>query len=63
VEKGNRGYKVASIQNGTVFLAYQLIIGNLVRKNRPMQVTEFVFDLAGKCIEGIQMNWASYLLN
>jgi hypothetical protein len=33
VEKGTRGYKVASIHNGTVFLACQLIIGNLVRKN------------------------------
>jgi hypothetical protein len=28
-----------------------------------MQVTRFVVDLAGKCVEGIQMNWASYLVN
>jgi hypothetical protein len=63
VEKGKRGYKVASIQNGTVHLAFQLIIGKLVRKNRPTQVTGFVVDLAGKCVEGLQMNWASYLIN
>jgi hypothetical protein len=63
VEKGKWVYKVASIQNGTVRLAYQLIIGMLVRKNRPTQLTGFVIDLAGKCIEGIQMNWASYLVN
>jgi hypothetical protein len=63
VEKGKRGYKVASIQNGTVHLDHQLIIGKIVRKNRPMQVTSFIFDLAGKCIEGLQMNWASYLIN
>jgi hypothetical protein len=35
VEKGKRGYKVASIQNGAVRLACQLIAGNIVRKNRP----------------------------
>jgi hypothetical protein len=63
VEKGKRGYKVASIQNDIVHLACQLIDGKLVRKNRPTQVTGFVVDLTGKCIEGIQMNWASYLVN
>jgi hypothetical protein len=40
VEKGKRGYKVASIQNA-ICLACQLIIGKLVRKNRPTQVTRF----------------------
>jgi hypothetical protein len=33
VEKGTRGYKVASIQNGAVCLAFQLISKKLVRKN------------------------------
>jgi hypothetical protein len=33
VEKGIRGYKVASIQSGAVHLAYQLITGKLVCKN------------------------------
>jgi hypothetical protein len=56
VEKGKRGYKVDSIQNGTVCLDFQLIIGKLISKNIPMQVTGFVVDLIGKCIEGIQMN-------
>jgi hypothetical protein len=28
-----------------------------------MQVTGFVIDLAGKCVEGLQMNWVSYLVN
>jgi hypothetical protein len=63
VEKGKRGYKVASIHNGVVCLACHLIVGKLVRKNRPTQVTWFVVDLAGKCVEGMQMNWASYLVN
>jgi hypothetical protein len=40
-----------------------LIVGKLVRKNKPTQVTRFVVDLAGKCVEGIQMNWARYLVN
>jgi hypothetical protein len=63
VEKGMRGYKVASIQNGAVCLACQLIAGKLVRKNRPTQVTGFIVDLAGKCVEGLQMNWVKYLVN
>jgi hypothetical protein len=46
-----------------VRLACQLIVGKLVRKNRPTQVTGFVVDLAGKCAEGLQMNWVQYLVN
>ena len=51
VKKGMQGYKVASIQSGTVHLSCQLIAGNLVRKNQPTQVSGFVVDLAGKCAE------------
>jgi hypothetical protein len=58
-----RGYKVASIHNGVVGLAFQLIVGNLVQKKRPTQVTRFVVDLAGKGVEGLQMNWVNYLVN
>jgi hypothetical protein len=46
-----------------VYLAFQLITGKIVRKNRPTQVMGFIVDLARKCIEGIQMNWVSYLIN
>jgi hypothetical protein len=53
VEKGTWGYKLASIQNGTVHLVYQMITGNLVRKNRPTQVIGFIVDLGGKCMEGL----------
>jgi hypothetical protein len=28
-----------------------------------MQVTGFVVDLTGKCVEGLQMNWVKYLVN
>jgi hypothetical protein len=28
-----------------------------------MQVTGFVVDLIGKCVEGLQMNWEKYLVN
>jgi hypothetical protein len=58
-----QGYKVASIQNGAMHLSYQLIVGKIVRKNKPMQVTGFVVDLTRKCVERLQMNWASYLVN
>jgi hypothetical protein len=63
VEKEKQGYKVASIHNGAVCLAYQLIVGKIIRKNRPTQVMGFVIDLAGKCMEGLQMNWVSFLIN
>jgi hypothetical protein len=53
VEKWKRGYKVASIQNGAVRLAFQLIAGNRVGKNRPMQVTRFIVDLTGNYVEGM----------
>jgi hypothetical protein len=33
VEKGKRGYKVASIHNGAMCLAFQLIDDKIVRKN------------------------------
>jgi hypothetical protein len=46
-----------------VCLTCHLIDGNLVRKNCPTQVTRFVVDLVGKCVEGMQMNWVSYLVN
>jgi hypothetical protein len=46
-----------------VRLAFQLLDDKLMRKNRPMQVTEFVVDLAGNCVEGMQMNWTNYLIN
>jgi hypothetical protein len=63
VEKGKQGYKVASIHNGAVHLSCQLIIGKIVRNNRPTQVTGFIVDLTEKCIEGLHMNWVSYLVN
>jgi hypothetical protein len=63
IEKGTRGYKVASIQSGTVHLVCQLIVGKLVRKNRPTQFIVFVVNLAGKCTKVLQMNWAKYLVN
>jgi hypothetical protein len=28
-----------------------------------MQVMGFVLDLIEKCVEGMQMNWVSYLVN
>jgi hypothetical protein len=63
VDKGTQGYKVASIQNGAVHLTCHMLAGKLVCKNRPTQVTGFVVDLTGKCTEGLQMNWAKYLVN
>jgi hypothetical protein len=63
VEKGKRGYKVASIQDGTVHLACHMIEGKLMRKNLPMKVIGFLVDCVEKCIKGMQMNSTSYLVN
>jgi hypothetical protein len=46
-----------------VCLSYHLIADNLIKKNHPMQDTGFIVDLTGKCMEGMKMNWASYLIN
>jgi hypothetical protein len=46
-----------------VCLACQLIAGKIVLNKKQPQVTRFVVDLAGKCVEGLQMNWAQYLVN
>jgi hypothetical protein len=46
-----------------VHLACQLIAEKLVRKNRPTQVTRFIVYLDEKCVKGLQMNWAKYLVN
>jgi len=46
-----------------VHLTFQLIVGKLFYKNRPTQVTGFVVDLIGKCVESLQMNWVKYLMN
>jgi hypothetical protein len=40
-----------------------LIIGKLFGKNQPTQVTGFVVDLIGKCVESLHINWAKYLVN
>jgi hypothetical protein len=53
VEKGTRGYKVASIESGAVCLTCQLIAGKMVCKNRQTKVSGFIVDLAGKCAEGL----------
>jgi hypothetical protein len=46
-----------------VRLSFQLIVVKIVRKNHPTQVTGFVVDLTGKCVEGMQMNWEKCLIN
>jgi hypothetical protein len=46
-----------------VHLACQLIARKLVCKNRPTQVIGFVVNLAGKCVEGLHINWVKYLVN
>jgi hypothetical protein len=63
VEKGAQGYKVTFIDSGAVRLAYQMITGKVVHKNRSTQVSWFVVDLTGKCVGGVQMNWSKYLVD
>jgi hypothetical protein len=46
-----------------VHLYYQFIVGKIIRKNRLKLATRFIIDLAGKCIEGMQMNSVRYLVN
>jgi hypothetical protein len=46
-----------------VCLSFQLLYGNIVRKNHPTQFIGFLVDLTVNCVEGMQMNWANYLVN
>ena len=41
----------------------QLIEGNFIKENCPTQVIGFIVNLSRKCVEGMHMNWASYLVN
>jgi hypothetical protein len=44
-------------------VTFQIIAGKIIRKNHPTQVTGFVVEFTGKCVEGMQMNWVNYLVN
>jgi hypothetical protein len=46
-----------------VCLAFQLIVDKIIIKNLPTHVNDFVVDLKEKYVEGMEMNWASYLIN
>jgi hypothetical protein len=46
-----------------VCISSELLVGKLVRKNRPTQIIEFMVHLAGKCVEGMQMSWVNYVVN
>jgi hypothetical protein len=62
VEKGKQGYKVASIQDGVV-PSLSVDHWQAHQEEQTTQVMRFIFNLAGKCVEGMQMNWVSYLIN
>jgi hypothetical protein len=40
-----------------------MITGKLLCNNKPTEVSGFVVDLVGKCVEGVQMNWSKYLVD
>jgi hypothetical protein len=54
---------VSSICDQTVRLATQALACNLLRKCIKYQVPAGVIVAAEKCVEGVLMSWAPFLLN
>jgi hypothetical protein len=59
----NQGLDVASISDYLVRFETQVLACKLLRKCRKDEVLVAVIATTKKCIEGVQMNWATFLVN
>lgn len=58
LEKNQRGYAIASIQDKGVRIATELLAGKVMRKCRGNEVPTVVVPLAEQCATGELFNWA-----
>jgi hypothetical protein len=58
-----RGLDVANINDGNVQFETQVFSCELLRKFLKEKVSVTVIVTAEKCVEGVQMNWATFLVN
>lgn len=61
LEKGKRGYVIASINDHTVRVATQLLASKLMRKCHADDVQAPVIALVEQCAEGVYFSWAQFL--
>jgi hypothetical protein len=57
------GLDVASISDDCVKFAMQVLACKLLRKCRRDQVPAGAITVTEKCVEGVQMNWETFLVN
>jgi hypothetical protein len=61
--RGACGLDVASINDECIRFAMQVLACKLLRKCCKDQVSTGVIATMEKCVEGVQMNWVTFLLN
>ena len=63
LQRGGRAYDLAAIADDTLIFTASLLVGRLLTKVFPKEVTGSVIHLAIQVAEGEQFNWCSFLLN
>ena len=61
LEKKKRGYVISNINNATVKVMTQILVGKVMRKCCVDEVPALVVSLATQCTEGVHFNWVDYL--
>jgi hypothetical protein len=61
--RGKRGLDVKNISDDNVQFATQVLACKLLHKCQKDEVPAAVIAAVEKCIEGVQMNWATFLVN
>lgn len=61
--RGGRAYDVVQIEDKPLRFTVKLLVGHILRKIRPNQVSRLTIKLADTARDGVQYNWELYLLN
>ena len=63
IHRGGRDYDLTSLVDDTLRFTASLLVGRLLIKVHPKEVTGSVIHLAIQVTEGEQFNWCLFLLN
>jgi hypothetical protein len=61
--RGKQGLDVKNINNKNVRFAMQVLACKLLCKCKKDEVPAVVIEVVEKCVEWVQMNWATFLVN
>jgi hypothetical protein len=61
--RGKMGLDVKNINDNNVRFLMQVLAYKLLHKYRKDELPTTVIAVAKKCVEGVQMNWATFLVN